>query len=111
MVKEEIVAGLRNAVERGQSINQAMQSMTNAGYQLGEVQEASRYVNMGATGIMQQTPQIYVTPTSTPGMEQPANQQVTPTKSSPKTKVIILSLILILLLAGMGIIIYFMLKP
>ena len=76
MVLEEIVAGLRNAVERGQSIGQAMQSMTNAGYQMAEVQEASKYVNMGSTGIMQQTPQIYTNPTQTSQTNQVMNQNL-----------------------------------
>lgn len=112
MVREEIVAGLRNAVERGQTIQQAMQSMINAGYQLNEIQEASGYVNMGAIGSMQQVPQAYVSqeqynPSSEEStIQAPANNK----KSAPNIKVIILVLILVLLLAGVGTMIYFMLK-
>ena len=115
MAKEEIVAGLRNAVERGQSIQQAIQSMTNAGYDPKEIQEASGYVNMGATGVMQQKPQIYVNPPES--SPQDPNQEITKvplaTKSvmNTKTKVILLISVLVLILTGIGTAIYFMLKP
>lgn len=115
MVREEIVAGLRNAIERGQSIQQAMQSMANAGYQTNEIQEASKYVNLGATGLMQQAPKAYVSQEQySPNPENPTlpeKQNPITKPSTSKTKVIILSLFLILLLAGLGVMIYFMLKP
>lgn len=41
MVDEEIVAGLRNAVERGESVEQAKQSFFNAGYPENDVNEAA----------------------------------------------------------------------
>lgn len=110
-MREEIIAGLRNAIERGQSIQQAMQSMINAGYQASEIQEASNYVNLGATGAMQQVPKNYIKPSQTTSTEQTTTQTNTPPKSSSKTKVIVLSIILFLLLIGVGITAYFMLKP
>jgi len=39
-MKEEIIAGLRNAIERGQSIDKAAQTFINAGYNSNEVREA-----------------------------------------------------------------------
>jgi hypothetical protein len=111
MAREEIIAGLRNAVERGQSIQQAMQSMINAGYQVNEVQEASRFIDLGATGTMQQTPSAYVSQEQySTGQEQATALPIEAKKSSPNTKIIILTLVLVLLLAGLGAMIYFMLK-
>lgn len=40
MVREELVAGIRNALDRGQSLEQATQSMITAGYAENEVNEA-----------------------------------------------------------------------
>ena len=42
MVIEEISAGLKNALERGQSLKSAMMSFYNAGYEKGEIEEAAR---------------------------------------------------------------------
>ena len=48
MVREEILTGLKNAVERGQSIEKAVQSMISAGYNPAEVNEAVSYINLGS---------------------------------------------------------------
>ncbi|MDP1729467.1 MAG: hypothetical protein Q8L27_04655 [archaeon] len=47
MSVEEVLVGLQNAVARGQSIENAMQSLILAGYNAQEVQEASKQINMG----------------------------------------------------------------
>lgn len=44
MPKEEIITVLKNAIERGESLQTAMQIMVNSGYNPREVQEASKYV-------------------------------------------------------------------
>ena len=54
MAVNEIVVGLRNAVERGQPIETAVNSYINAGYPAEEVREAAREIDLGA---MQQIPQ------------------------------------------------------
>jgi len=41
-MNEDILEGLRNALFKGESLNQAMQSFQNAGYDIKEVQEAAR---------------------------------------------------------------------
>ena len=51
-MREDIVAGLRNALERGASLEQAVQSFINAGYNPAEVQEASRGLSFGATTMI-----------------------------------------------------------
>lgn len=53
MVREEIIAGLKNAVLRGESLEKAVQSMISAGYSSEEVREAGGYINMGALGAVQ----------------------------------------------------------
>ena len=41
---EEILTGLRNAIEHGESLQEAMQVMVNSGYGAREVQEASKFI-------------------------------------------------------------------
>ena len=43
-MNEEIITGLKNAVENGENLHEAMQIMINSGYNLKEVQEASRFI-------------------------------------------------------------------
>lgn len=53
MVSEEIIGGLKNAMEHGYSIEQAIQSFINAGYSSQDVQEAAASLRYGAMQIMQ----------------------------------------------------------
>lgn len=53
MVREELVAGIQNAVIRGESIEQAIQTLVYSGYDPKEVQEAADTLNMG---ILNQLP-------------------------------------------------------
>ncbi len=52
MVKEELVAAIKNGIFRGQSIEESTQSLIRAGYNVGDVKEASESLNMGALGNM-----------------------------------------------------------
>lgn len=61
MVNEEIITGLRNAVEHGDSLQDAMQIMMNSGYSPQEVQEASRYIGGGTLHSQQPTPEEHLT--------------------------------------------------
>ena len=54
MTKDEIVSGLKNAVERGSTIEQAVQSFINAGYNPVEVRQAADFMSSGATSISTQ---------------------------------------------------------
>ncbi len=47
MVREDIVAGLRNAVERGYTLQQAKQTLLNSSYNAQEVEEAVNYLTGG----------------------------------------------------------------
>ncbi|MBS3090260.1 hypothetical protein J4433_00640 [Candidatus Pacearchaeota archaeon] len=46
MVNNDLVIAIKNALERGQHIEQAVISLVNAGYPREEVEEASRQVHM-----------------------------------------------------------------
>lgn len=48
MVRQDIVAGLNNALERGYSFEGAKQSLLNAGYSTEDVEEAGNYINAGS---------------------------------------------------------------
>jgi hypothetical protein len=52
MVNEEILGGLRNALERGYSFEQAVQSFINAGYNPNDVREAAAYMSQGAISLV-----------------------------------------------------------
>jgi hypothetical protein len=124
-MKEEIVQGLRNAIERGYSLESAAQSFVNAGYNPREVQEAmailsSPTVSQQSQPIQQQFPQqnmpsTYTSPKkqliSPPSNNQQVQQRVQPsqlevppiqTESQRKRKkiLIILGVILFIILGG-----------
>jgi len=76
-VREDIVAGLKNAIERGYSLQLAKQSFLSAGYPADEVEAAVSYVKTGATGIIEH-PLIHPQPAPQPPAAQPATAQPTP---------------------------------
>lgn len=41
MIKQDILAGLKNALERGETLGEAKESLINAGYPREEVEEAA----------------------------------------------------------------------
>ena len=47
MVRQDIVAGLRNAVERGQSLEDAKETLIYAGYSEDEVEKAALFLTGG----------------------------------------------------------------
>ena len=49
---DEMASGLRNALERGSSIESAVESFINAGYNPDEVREAARMITEGATALI-----------------------------------------------------------
>jgi hypothetical protein len=44
MVRDDLVCALRNALERGESMSEAIESLVNAGYNRVEIEEASRQI-------------------------------------------------------------------
>lgn len=49
-MKEELLTGLKNAIERGQSLEKAIQTLISAGYNSSEVHEAAESINAGTIG-------------------------------------------------------------
>lgn len=52
-MRDDLIGGLRNALERGFTIDQAIKSFTNAGYQESDVKEAAQHLDTGVTTMMQ----------------------------------------------------------
>jgi len=51
-MNNDIIWGLRNAVERGYSLDQAVKSYVSAGYSEAEVQEAAKAIMSGSVNLM-----------------------------------------------------------
>ncbi len=119
MVREDIVAALKNSLERGYSFEDTKQSLISAGYSTEEVEEASNFIHSGSvivqkkasmpepvTAVQPAKPVAYQRPMAP---AQPTSQQtatVTQIKKPKKQsflkgnlKIILLSIILVLLLA------------
>lgn len=60
MVNEEVLTGLRNAVERGESLQVAINTMINSGYNSKDVQEASKFVGGGVTPNLETKPEEHL---------------------------------------------------
>ena len=56
-MKEEILTGIRNGMARGESLQQAMQTMIAAGYNADEVTDSESYINSGVLSRMPALPQ------------------------------------------------------
>lgn len=120
MAKEEIIAGLQNAVARGEPLEKAVGSMILAGYPPAEVEDSARYVNMGIIGRASPSPQQSTVQSAaveqnpiTNSSEKNQAAQISNTavqepqkKKSGKLKLILLVLILIILV-GLMIFIFF----
>mgnify|MGYP001579571478 CR=1 FL=1 len=57
--KDEIAAGIRNAMERGSSVEDAIQSFINAGYNPNEVEEAASAINPSSILVLSNDSQNY----------------------------------------------------
>lgn len=112
MVNEEILGGIKNAMERGHTFEKAIQSFINAGYNPQEVQETAAYFSRGAMTAVH--PESAV---SQPFLAPP--QSTSPTRSSkdlfnsffslffaPENRIYTIIGIAILLLIILGAIIY-----
>lgn len=96
-MKEEIAAGIKNALERGSSVEEAIQSFVNAGYNYNEVRQAADMIMHGATSII--SPLSSVPANNNPPVN--GNVQTPPeTKKRGKWKAILLISILVILIIG-----------
>jgi len=114
-MSEEIIAGLKNAMQRGDSLDKAVQSFINAGYNPVEVRQAANDLSSGASTILFQEPethpmqQQFQQPRLLPLLPQSPQQYLQPPRESmqseePKKRGFITLLILLLLLLVAGII-------
>lgn len=55
-MREDIVGGLRNALDRGETLEHAIQTFVNAGYNLTEVREAANYATGGTLASLTHVP-------------------------------------------------------
>ena len=114
MVRAVIVSALRNAVERGYSLEQGRISLINAGYPQNEVDVATSYLSSAIENVQQtqqfqpaQQPSTFqpIQPQQPQTMQNPVRFQQLPNISSTQTAkkspfaVILLSLILLLLVS------------
>jgi hypothetical protein len=112
MVRQDIVAGIRNAIERGHSLEHAKQTMVNSGYNQQDVTEAANYLTGGLGNQELQhppnemdngTPQLTQSSQSNQQTQQLTTSSATPQGTGVKKKsnvgmIIILVSILLLLI-------------
>lgn len=111
-MREDIVGGLRNALERGASLEQAIRSFMNAGYAETDVRDAAKLLEggaitfalqqptRGAPALPQALPRAQPQPVKQqPVMMQNAFQVQRPTQR-PSLLIIILCIILLLSIAS-----------
>ncbi len=103
MAKEELIIGLKNAIERGESIQGAMQTLIAAGYDAKEVQDAASQVNLGVIGQIPESAQQPKEGEQAAEKPQALPQVTAPIQEKPKMKMMTKLLIIILILLGAGI--------
>jgi hypothetical protein len=64
MINEEILGGLKSALERGESLKRAMMTFFNAGYKKEEIEEAAK--NLTAQNVQPVATEPKIIPTSKP---------------------------------------------
>lgn len=103
-MNEEIIGGIRNAMARGQSIEQAVRSLINAGYNLQEVKDAAGSFSEG--GNFGSIDKKTVQPTSAKTDEKtksplPSLPKTGVIKPKSNTKIILLIILLLLIFIGL----------
>ena len=98
-MKEELIGGLKNALERGYTLDSAVQSFINAGYNPIEVNDAARYLSQGASFIIhpQNSLVAFPVPTTLKNPQLPPLPLLNKTNSSSKKSFMWLAIIIFLL--------------
>jgi len=78
-MRDEIWAGLKNAIERGEPIDKAVQSFISAGYNAEEVKEAAKGISSGASAIITE-------PKPKEEIKQPEKKQILPEQYRDKSE-------------------------
>lgn len=114
-MKEDILEGLRNALSKGETLQQAMQSFYNAGYEVKDIQEAARELQSKTPQTLQNTnpKEIHnkqpIQPKKKlfPKPPQKVSNYEQKPKNPRKTLLIIISILLVIILIGFGVIYFF----
>ena len=85
-MKEEILSGLKIALERGSSLEKAVQSFINAGYNPSDVREAGEYLGSGSILTSSQSNQQNPSQTNTQIPKNYPNPFPTPSTLPPIEK-------------------------
>ena len=105
-MESEIIAGLRNAMERGESLERAMQSFINAGYNAREVGTAGKELSGGGVSNIVES---YEVPQNLKQMQNirsaSANIEM---KNKGNNKIILLIIVLLVLMIFVGGLIWLM---
>lgn len=106
-MREDIFAALRNAQDRGQLLDDTIQSLINAGYSRQEVMEAARimqgtvFASAPQGRVIQRTfSTIPKAITSTPLEFMPAPSQQQSQQAKPKRKILIIFTVSLILIAA-----------
>ena len=96
----DIIAGLKNAVERGYSLEQAKQSLRNSGYSEGDITEASNYLSGGFVNVQHMPQQNHLAQNfqtnQHPNSQRQNQQMLQPKKQKGKISAFLVILILVL---------------
>ena len=97
---QELISGLRNALERGESLEMAKQSFVNAGYNKKDIEMAAKQVSDSRiiSPLVQQSISKTENFKSQSDSQIPSSQQ--PRKKTSKTLIIVLIIISVLVLIG-----------
>ncbi|MFA6023407.1 MAG: hypothetical protein WC781_04950 [Candidatus Pacearchaeota archaeon] len=118
-MREDIIVAIKNAVERGYSLEQARQVLVNSGYNIGDINEAYNYLTGGVMPqpISQpsQNPSIQqsqIPSLPEPQIEMPGNYPPLPVEPVKKKKssVVVILLVFILVVLVIGLILTFFFK-
>ena len=110
-MKDELIYGIRNSMERGFSMEESIASFVNAGYNPGEVDEAAKIVS-GASPLpqirIQESQPVSAMPEGIPGAPAPQTSSETPAspQKAGKGLVIAIIILLIIVLASLGYVVY-----
>jgi hypothetical protein len=84
MVVEDIITSLKNAVEHGDSLENAMQLAINSGYNARDVQEAAQYVSGSSANYLQPKPSEQL---SMPAQKSFVTGNIVKTSPQPQVKI------------------------
>jgi len=103
MIKDEIIGGLTNAMEHGSSLEQAIQSFINAGYNSQEVRAAAQQLSSGVSTMLPEVDksnESIIQDNSIPQAPKQilSNANINQTKQKSAGKGIVISLIILLII-------------